>query len=224
MLEDQWLLVGFMGGKARVHELAKELGVTSKELLAKLKEQGEYVKSASSTVERPAAERLRAHFGNRQPSGHQRCQNDDQQSPGSGRRGQRTVLITPPHKINPPAPPPQFTESQLADLRRDYRQAYAAKEFGPAITEVLTKYQQLYRVPRSALREAMTEDKRRNVAVYTALRLSRNPEKLARPRRTLQQSVPAKRREEPPRAHVPQPQTPTRDPRPRTRRAGLPPA
>ena len=29
-----------MAGKARVHELAKELGVTSKELLARLKEQG----------------------------------------------------------------------------------------------------------------------------------------------------------------------------------------
>ena len=40
-----------MAGKARVHELAKELGVTSKELLATLKEQGEFVKSASSTVE-----------------------------------------------------------------------------------------------------------------------------------------------------------------------------
>ncbi|MET8426625.1 translation initiation factor IF-2 [Nocardia sp. NPDC004860] len=48
-----------MAGKARVHELAKELGVTSKELLARLKEQGEFVKSASSTVEAPVARRLR---------------------------------------------------------------------------------------------------------------------------------------------------------------------
>jgi translation initiation factor IF-2 len=46
-------------GKARVHELAKELGVTSKDVLAKLKEQGEFVKSASSTVEAPVARRLR---------------------------------------------------------------------------------------------------------------------------------------------------------------------
>ncbi|MFE9750807.1 translation initiation factor IF-2 [Saccharothrix saharensis] len=48
-----------MAGKARVHELAKELGVTSKELLSKLADQGEYVKSASSTVEAPVARRLR---------------------------------------------------------------------------------------------------------------------------------------------------------------------
>ncbi|MCK0177346.1 MULTISPECIES: translation initiation factor IF-2 [Mycobacteriaceae] len=51
-----------MAGKARVHELAKELGVTSKELLATLKEQGEFVKSASSTVEAPVARRLREKF------------------------------------------------------------------------------------------------------------------------------------------------------------------
>ncbi|WP_028846474.1 translation initiation factor IF-2 [Thermocrispum agreste] len=52
-----------MAGRARVHELAKELGVTSKEVLAKLKEQGEFVKSASSTVEAPVARRLRDAFG-----------------------------------------------------------------------------------------------------------------------------------------------------------------
>ncbi|GIJ45870.1 hypothetical protein Val02_27560 [Virgisporangium aliadipatigenens] len=51
-----------MAGKARVHELAKELGVESKTVLAKLQELGEYVKSASSTVEAPVARRLRAHY------------------------------------------------------------------------------------------------------------------------------------------------------------------
>ncbi|KWX22161.1 translation initiation factor IF-2 [Mycolicibacterium wolinskyi] len=57
-----------MAGKARVHELAKELGVTSKELLATLKEQGEFVKSASSTVEAPVARRLRETFGTKSDS------------------------------------------------------------------------------------------------------------------------------------------------------------
>ncbi|WP_176749503.1 translation initiation factor IF-2 N-terminal domain-containing protein, partial [Mycolicibacterium grossiae] len=52
-----------MAGKARVHELAKELGVTSKQVLARLSEQGEFVKSASSTVEAPVARRLRESFG-----------------------------------------------------------------------------------------------------------------------------------------------------------------
>ncbi|MCV7357125.1 translation initiation factor IF-2 N-terminal domain-containing protein, partial [Mycolicibacterium fluoranthenivorans] len=55
-------------GKARVHELAKELGVTSKEVLARLSDQGEFVKSASSTVEAPVARRLRESFGGGKPA------------------------------------------------------------------------------------------------------------------------------------------------------------
>jgi translation initiation factor IF-2 len=57
-----------VAGKARVHELAKELGVTSKEVLARLNEQGEFVKSASSTVEAPVARRLREAFGGSKPA------------------------------------------------------------------------------------------------------------------------------------------------------------
>ncbi len=45
--------------KVRVHELAKELGVSSKDVLAKLQELGEFVKSASSTVEAPVVRKLR---------------------------------------------------------------------------------------------------------------------------------------------------------------------
>jgi translation initiation factor IF-2 len=57
-----------VAGKARVHELAKELGVTSKEVLARLNQQGEFVKSASSTVEAPVARRLRESFGGSKPA------------------------------------------------------------------------------------------------------------------------------------------------------------
>ncbi|MBK4141810.1 translation initiation factor IF-2 [Corynebacterium macginleyi] len=51
-----------MPGKLRVHELAKQLGITSKELLATLKEQGEFVKTASSTIEPPVVKKMRAHY------------------------------------------------------------------------------------------------------------------------------------------------------------------
>ena len=51
-----------MPGKLRVHEFAKQLGVTSKELLATLKEQGEFVKTASSTIEPPVVKKMRAHY------------------------------------------------------------------------------------------------------------------------------------------------------------------
>ena len=48
--------------KYRVYELAKELGVESKVLLAKLSEMGEFVRSASSTIESPVARRLQEAF------------------------------------------------------------------------------------------------------------------------------------------------------------------
>ncbi len=51
-----------MPGKARVHELAKELGLESKNVLTWLKDNGEFVKSASSTIEAPVARKLRAAF------------------------------------------------------------------------------------------------------------------------------------------------------------------
>ena len=49
--------------KTRVHELAKEFGVESKFVLEKFKEMGEFVKSASSTVELPAEMRFRKEIG-----------------------------------------------------------------------------------------------------------------------------------------------------------------
>ncbi|GAA3839971.1 hypothetical protein GCM10022243_02870 [Saccharothrix violaceirubra] len=97
-----------MAGKARVHELAKELGVTSKELLNKLADQGEYVKSASSTVEAPVARRLRDAY----------AKNESKPKP-AGKPG-------PPPK--PQAPAPQ----QQAETRTEAaRPAAPASKPGP---------------------------------------------------------------------------------------------
>ena len=48
--------------KVRVYELAKELGVESKTLLNHLKDQGEFVRSASSTIEPPVVRKIRETF------------------------------------------------------------------------------------------------------------------------------------------------------------------
>ena len=45
--------------KPRVHEIAKEIGITSKELLAKLGEMGEYVRGPSSTLEAPVVRKIK---------------------------------------------------------------------------------------------------------------------------------------------------------------------
>ncbi|WP_190140782.1 translation initiation factor IF-2 N-terminal domain-containing protein, partial [Streptomyces longispororuber] len=44
--------------KVRVYELAKEFGVESKVVMAKLQELGEFVRSASSTIEAPVVRKL----------------------------------------------------------------------------------------------------------------------------------------------------------------------
>ncbi|MBF9073839.1 translation initiation factor IF-2 [Streptacidiphilus fuscans] len=49
--------------KVRVYELAKDLGVESKVVMAKLQELGEFVRSASSTIEAPVVRKLELAFG-----------------------------------------------------------------------------------------------------------------------------------------------------------------
>jgi translation initiation factor IF-2 len=93
-----------VAGKARVHELAKELGVTSKEVLARLSEQGEFVKSASSTVEAPVARRLRESFGGSKPAQEKTAGNGAAAAKGQGVQAARTA----PKPTGPkPAPPPE---------------------------------------------------------------------------------------------------------------------
>src|SRR3954451_15549328 len=89
-------------GKARVHELAKEFGVDSKTVLAKLKEQGEFVKSASSTVEAPVARRLRESFTTSNGNGNGAA---GPPAPGArpSRPGPPAAPAAPPPR--PPAPP-----------------------------------------------------------------------------------------------------------------------
>ena len=48
--------------KPRVHEIAKELGVSSKDLIAKLNQLGEYVKGPSSTLEAPVVRKAKEAF------------------------------------------------------------------------------------------------------------------------------------------------------------------
>ena len=51
--------------KLRVHELAKELGITSKELLTYLKDHGEFVKASSSALEPPVVRSVREHYSSK---------------------------------------------------------------------------------------------------------------------------------------------------------------
>ncbi len=109
-----------MAGKARVHELAKELGVTSKEVLARLSEQGEFVKSASSTVEAPVARRLRESFGGSKPAQEKTAGNGAAAAKGQGVQAAPTApkpagpKPAPPREPEPAAPPAPAPEQPQA--------------------------------------------------------------------------------------------------------------
>ncbi|MFE2431339.1 translation initiation factor IF-2 [Streptomyces sp. NPDC059373] len=74
--------------KVRVYELAKEFGVESKVVMAKLQELGEFVRSASSTIEAPVVRKL----------------TDALQGPGGGSAGKPGAKPAAPRKAAPARP------------------------------------------------------------------------------------------------------------------------
>ena len=78
--------------KVRVHELAKELGVSSKTLLTHLKDMGEFVKAASSTIEAPVVRRVR--------------ENPPAPDPATAKRAAKKAASAPASRSGKPAPTP----------------------------------------------------------------------------------------------------------------------
>ncbi|WP_022872008.1 translation initiation factor IF-2 [Nesterenkonia alba] len=105
--------------KARVHEIAKEIGITSKEALAKLQEMGEFVKSPSSTVEPPVAKKLRAAFP-------QQEQKESSNGTASGTTTQKKTPAKPGPKPAPKKPAAPQAEKSAAP------ETNSAAEPGPA--------------------------------------------------------------------------------------------
>src|SRR5271169_695494 len=70
--------------KVRVYELAKEFGVESKAVMAKLQEMGEFVRSASSTIEAPVVRRLKEAFATQGPKQSQARKADGQVATANG--------------------------------------------------------------------------------------------------------------------------------------------
>ncbi len=88
--------------KARVYELAKELGVDSKTVLSKLEAMGEFVKSASSTVEPPVARKLRNAFA----SSGQGNASDSKQPGHTAKKPAEPASHSMPKPAAPSAPKP----------------------------------------------------------------------------------------------------------------------
>src|SRR6202451_2980092 len=82
--------------KVRVYELAKEFGVESKAVMAKLQEMGEFVRSASSTIEAPVVRKLKDAFAAQSPKA---------QGGNGQRRSAPSQQVSPQANGSPVAPP-----------------------------------------------------------------------------------------------------------------------
>ena len=104
-----------MAGKARVHELAKELGKTSKDIMAKLTEMGEFVKSPSSTIEAPVVRKLRDAFP-AQAGAAKLPANGSHRRTSNGGPGRPGAPAPRPH-VRRPGPAPVAARRPLPQLR-----------------------------------------------------------------------------------------------------------
>ena len=88
--------------KVRVYELAKELGVESKTLLNHLKEQGEFVRSASSTIEPPVVRKIKETFPDELRTGSpKRVAVQRASSPTPGADTRQAAAAAPPVDVPP---------------------------------------------------------------------------------------------------------------------------
>ncbi|MFP7695941.1 translation initiation factor IF-2 [Trueperella sp. LYQ143] len=93
--------------KVRVHELAKEIGVTSKRLLEVLKENGEFVKSASSSIEAPVVRRAHEYFESHPE--------ELKKAPARKKSAAKEPEAAPEQKAEPSAPPAPATVETAAE-------------------------------------------------------------------------------------------------------------
>ena len=92
--------------KVRVYELAKEFGVESKAVMAKLQEMGEFVRSASSTIEAPVVRRLKNEFSAQGPKAQGRgSQGQGAPAPAGPLRAMATAASGAPSGPGPAAGP-----------------------------------------------------------------------------------------------------------------------
>ncbi|WP_281966037.1 translation initiation factor IF-2 [Serinicoccus marinus] len=123
--------------KLRVYELAKELGVESKELLAHLKDQGEFVRSASSTIEPPVVRKIREN----PPANADQAQGEATKAPStttptsSGPKAPGPKPGPTPTPGPSPAPVAPAAEKTEAPARPERTEKPAPSQTAPSATE-----------------------------------------------------------------------------------------
>ena len=147
-----------MGDKVRVHELAKELGLTSREILARLKADFEIVKCASSTIEAPVASLLRRSVGS----------TPQHQTTAAGEAPRRAAGNTAQPKATADQPPRKsalLTSADALDIYRRHRLASTSEKPGQAVDDLFRECETRFGIKRPLFRHVVASDKlRRKVA------------------------------------------------------------
>nr|WP_308340865.1 translation initiation factor IF-2 [Streptomyces sp. MSC1_001] len=113
--------------KVRVYELAKEFGVESKVVMAKLQELGEFVRSASSTIEAPVVRKLTDALQG--PGGNA---GKSPAKPGAPRKAAPSPAAPKPAPASPAPTTPEFTAPPSAPAAGQQRPAGATPGPRPA--------------------------------------------------------------------------------------------
>ena len=123
--------------KVRVYELAKELGVESKTVLSMLKDMGEFVRSASSTVEAPVERRLKEKLASEPPPVKKAPAKKAAAKKADGEQATSataaaSVPVEVPAATAPTAPPRAPSTSRACSRRqRQRRQRHRLRRQGP---------------------------------------------------------------------------------------------
>ena len=157
-----------MAGKARVHELAKELGVTSKEIIAQLSEKGVPVRSASSTVEAPIARSLRKAYGVASSPAKRSGANEKRPVPSKGPNQPKSSTT----KQSPRRSPRK--RANPADIAERYWRAATSENRKRAVNRFFGECEAVYGLSRSEVLKMFTDEQRRNAIKYLASSKNRN--------------------------------------------------
>jgi translation initiation factor IF-2 len=122
--------------KTRVHELAKEFGVESKFVLEKFKEMGEFVKSASSTIELPAEMRFRKEVGASLQAAAPAAPVEEKAAPKPAPRKPGPVKLAAEPEVQAPEPAPEPTPAPVVEAAAPAAPVEAAAPQQPAQPEV----------------------------------------------------------------------------------------
>lgn len=145
-----------MGRKVRVHELAKELGVTSKEILTRLNADGQFVKSASSMLEAAVARRVRESIGTV-------ARRNTAAPAGDRQRASEAACRSTPRREKQPAAKPhrtsKLTSADAFDLYKRYRLLSAAENASEAIGGLFREFEQRFGLTRKVVRDVVTSEK-----------------------------------------------------------------